>query len=798
MVIKTSEDGVVRLYRNNELKLEQVEVNGYDYEYGLNIGSFFSEDWQMDPETGDWYAVVAKTGDAEYDTAYVGKDAGLFNVTVSADGSVFVDEGGRIGGITMTGGVYSGSGICENAKGWYGAGICLTGSQGTGEVSLTGSTFSGCEVAPSNGYTGHGGAIETYGGTLSVQNSMFAGNSAKEVSAAGGAIALLFSTSTITGSTFSGNSAYFGGAVQQQGGTMEISESLFLNNTTEGEPTDAYAPGGGAVELHEGAAATITGSPFTANFARSGGAIYNDTYKGSVSTADIRDCTFSGNSAEVEGGAIWNGGSMKLENVVLATESDTVYNGGAMTFAGVNAVGAGVVNDGRITFSVSAGTEPLVSDLGQFRGTGSYLLSLSADDAAAGALLAASAGAFTGSLSVKLGETASSDAFTLAGGTVGNDLAVAGDAVLRLAKDDGALTVRQEVLEKLVPAVSNDGSVLTWADAGHTGGYWVEIAQGDTFDGAIRIATDGTAFDIAGRAGTYSGRAAEAEGAFTADPASWASSGSEPRQVVSNANSRADIFFASVDTADTWSSLYQAKNTVTGETISITGRNRIRDTFSGSESDANILYLSDTDNGDALFMDDIYSDFGADAARLSLIREVRAGAGDDIVDMTGEHFTAELAGMTVRGGDGDDVLWGAEGGNKLFGDAGNDRITGGTGDDLIAGGAGDDVLAGGGGNDIFTFGENWGNDVVSQAGGGSVTLWFASGDDSKWDSAALTYTDGDNSVTVSGIDAGKITLVFGEAEGYDELASAGAFLGSSSEAVFETEAARTQGILASL
>ena len=94
MVIKTSEDGVVRLYRNNELKLEQVEVNGYDYEYGLNIGSFFSEDWQMDPETGDWYAVVAKTGDAEYDTAYVGKDAGLFNVTVSADGSVFVDEGG--------------------------------------------------------------------------------------------------------------------------------------------------------------------------------------------------------------------------------------------------------------------------------------------------------------------------------------------------------------------------------------------------------------------------------------------------------------------------------------------------------------------------------------------------------------------------------------------------------------------------------------------------------------------------------------------------------------------------------
>ena len=51
---------------------------------------------------------------------------------------------------------------------------------------------------------------------------------------------------------------------------------------------------------------------------------------------------------------------------------------------------------------------------------------------------------------------------------------------------------------------------------------------------------------------------------------------------------------------------------------------------------------------------------------------------------------------------------------------------------------------------------------------------------------------------VSGVTADRITLKFGEGEGYDALAAAGAFLESTAEAVYETEAMRTQGILASL
>ena len=1071
-VLTKFKDGLVTLYLNDEIKLEEAVIDGADFEYGLNIGSYVDEKWSYDEEQGVSSVTVTRS-DADYDTAYVGKDASLFNVTVSDDGSVFVDEGGKIGGIIMTGGLYSGAGICENVQGWYGAGICLTGSNGTGEVHLSRATFSGCEVFPSGSYTGHGGAIETYGAVLTVENSVFTGNKANDVSAAGGAIAILFSTTIVTGSTFSGNVAYFGGGIQQNAGDLTVTGTLFTENRTEGDVSGKLAPGGGALEIHNGATAKISGGTFSENFSRSGGAIYNDTFDGNASdvtvatsifdgntadyqggaiynyasmsvsdseftgnmvidtgtnsytsfggaiantnsgsltvtggvfsensavqggaiatfiqpwgsdnTADLKvtgatfsdnaatygggiyiqtgekdatvisdtdfsgntasygggaicrcygamtvtggaftsnsadgdggaiavwdswdnrtsisgatfvsntalyggaishsyaaaplliygctftsngaaaaddasgavsvtelveetpatdpdgetagqvsvvaeqggaiwnaststgtvtvnNCTFSGNVAG-QGGSVWNGGSMNLENVTLSTSSDTIYNGGTMAFSGVNTLGAEVVNDGRILFDVAAGADALISDLGMFGGTGTFVVALekNIDLSASAAAFAASAGTFTGSLAVKYGSIASIDFFTLDSGVVGNDLAVAGNAVFRLTEDNGALSVEQEILEDLVPVVSKDGSILVWADAASTAGHYIEIAENAAFGTAIRIATDGASFDIAGGAGDFSGRAAREDGEFTADSVSWTAEVMPPRQIESSGNGRSDIFFASVSADDVWSKYYFAKNVLTGETQEIAGKNHIRDTFTGSASDANILYLSDTDNGDALFMDDVFSEFGMNNARLNLIREIRAGAGDDVVDMTSDKFSAELAGMTVRGGEGDDVLWGASGGNSLFGDAGDDRIAGGTGDDLIAGGAGDDFLQGCGGADLFTFGENWGNDVVSQTADGTVELWFLE------DVAQISYSeiDGDtvftnadktSSVTVKGIAFADLIVHYGDdaSERFAELAAAGAFLGSTSEAVFETENARTGGILASL
>lgn len=254
----------------------------------------------------------------------------------------------------------------------------------------------------------------------------------------------------------------------------------------------------------------------------------------------------------------------------------------------------------------------------------------------------------------------------------------------------------------------------------------------------------------------------------------------------------ADVFFARTD--GKWDILYQAVHrgsakgwSGTGERVSLTGKNKITDMFYGAD-DINILYLTDDKNGDVLFVDDIYSNSfeeqGKTTSRLANLNEIRAGVGDDIVDMTSEKFSGIGNGITIRGGDGNDVIWSNSGKNVLCGDAGNDRIVGASGKDVIVGGSGDDSMHGGGGNDIFTFGGNFGNDTVEQLSGESVTLWFENGAVEYWNAKTLTYDDGTNSVMVSG--TASVTVKFGDdgSEQYDELVLLGAFADSTAQKVF--------------
>jgi Ca2+-binding RTX toxin-like protein len=258
-----------------------------------------------------------------------------------------------------------------------------------------------------------------------------------------------------------------------------------------------------------------------------------------------------------------------------------------------------------------------------------------------------------------------------------------------------------------------------------------------------------------------------------------------------------DVFFARSN--GQWDS-YRARHVGsvndwdgTRETVRLNGKNRLCDFFAGA-ADANVLLLTDDANGDALFVDDIYTELPGEVAeqqsRLARIREIRAGAGDDVVDLTSQRFEYVGDGLTVRGGDGNDTIWANKGDNLLCGDAGNDRLAGASGDDVLVGGTGDDSMHGGGGNDVFAFCENWGADAVEQLAEGKVTLWFASGSEENWDAAALAYTDGTNSVTVKGVGADDVTLKFGDdgSAQYASLADAGAFAGFTSENVFEKKA----------
>ncbi len=404
--------------------------------------------------------------------------------------------------------------------------------------------------------------------------------------------------------------------------------------------------------------------------------------------------------------------------------------------------------------------------------------------------------------------------------SVGDRLFVEGDA--NLDKDQvNAYSITVIPYEETPVVLSNlngtkDGASWEASEVDHL--FRAEYST-DDFEHVLSVQTSGWGFDTPELPeGTYQWRVkvladVDEEGNTIGEDGEWFA-GNEivsdntpgaPKIVQSNADGNTDIFFASP--VGTWNKSYSAQHvgtpggwTGTNELISAKGKGRIQNLFFGS-ADVSTLYLTDSENGDALFVDDVYTGspegIAEKTARLFQISEIFAGAGDDIVDMTSQRFAFAYAGdlTGIHGGDGNDVIWANSGDNQLFGDAGDDRIVGSSGYDFIVGGIGNDRMHGGGGDDIFTFCENWGTDTVEQLADGSVLLWFASGSMKNWDADTLTYKDDDNSVTVSGVTGDRITLKFGNDWSmlYSEVSLAGGFLEFSSQRIFEES---NSGILA--
>lgn len=231
------------------------------------------------------------------------------------------------------------------------------------------------------------------------------------------------------------------------------------------------------------------------------------------------------------------------------------------------------------------------------------------------------------------------------------------------------------------------------------------------------------------------------------------------------------------------------------EVVSLTGKNRFSTVFTGSD-DATTLFLTDDANGDAFFLDDIYTANGSDA-RIRKMSEIQAGAGDDIVDLTSVRYAYEEHAskqLTIRGGDGNDILWGNAGHNIMFGDDGNDKIYGGSDNDVLIGGTGNDTMLGGGGDDIFCYGSSfdWGSDSITQLAGGTVTLYLDGIDrnDCSISGSTLTWNDGTHtgSITLNGVSWDSVKF-YCAANGdgdltkqsdYEELKNKGAFAAISS------------------
>ena len=164
--------------------------------------------------------------------------------------------------------------------------------------------------------------------------------------------------------------------------------------------------------------------------------------------------------------------------------------------------------------------------------------------------------------------------------------------------------------------------------------------------------------------------------------------------------------------------------------VDLKGKNRYTDIFQGAGNDTAQLYLSDSENGDALCIDDIYSAFPdkTQCERITDISTIYAGNGNDIIDLTTDKFASPQKSVTVYGGAGDDIIWASSGmeGCLLYGDEGNDCCIGSSNADCLIGGAGDDIMHGGGGEDVFAYGDpaTWGNDIVYQLLGEKDSIEF--------------------------------------------------------------------------
>ncbi len=120
-----------------------------------------------------------------------------------------------------------------------------------------------------------------------------------------------------------------------------------------------------------------------------------------------------------------------------------------------------------------------------------------------------------------------------------------------------------------------------------------------------------------------------------------------------------------------------------------------------------------------------------------------------------------VAGSSVSGGAGDDVVAGG---------TGNETLSGGTGNDALFGDVGDDVLRGSKGNDVLQGGE--GDDVL-RAGNDRNVLDGGAGDDIIFDGSGESFISGGQGNDAIHTGTGNDVIAFNEGDGWDTIYGGG-------------------------
>ena len=182
------------------------------------------------------------------------------------------------------------------------------GDEGGGMYNFNSSSLTLTDCAFSENSAGNrGGGMYNYGGSPTLNNCTFTGNSA----GGGGGMFNATSSPTLTNCTFSRNSAH------NEGGGMYNkyrSNPTLTNCTFSGNSASLH---GGGMCNREDSRPTLANCTFSGNSAvRDGGGMYNVV----GCSPTLSNCTFSGNSADENGGGMYNCSSTSnptLTNCVL-------------------------------------------------------------------------------------------------------------------------------------------------------------------------------------------------------------------------------------------------------------------------------------------------------------------------------------------------------------------------------------------------------------------------------------------------------------------------------------------------
>ena len=761
-------------------------------------------------------------------------DGGVINhATIEGSGAIDVYDGGVASDVTVDSGgsmnIYGGGAAYEIKE--NGGAVYLIDFDGQVTATFVSNTFSGTVLNFMDRATVHSGTTATdvtvnsigslrvYDG--GVASDVFVNSEGYVGVLSGGMVDAIDVNHGGKLSVDSGGTAH---QVKENGGYVRVfdgADVTFVANTIDRLALD----NNNSATVHSGTTATDV---------TLGDESLLEVYAGGVASSVVVN----------EDGRLFVSSGGTANNVIVNLDGTAETSQGLINGATVNAGGNLLIYDGakitgQMTFESGAMVIPfvgsildfdltqtatdadaLVNNLSVLLGTPTYTLTVDGTEALGTYCLAGGADKFNKPIIVvnTLGEELGALTFEAP--------LVIGDLGVMLNKRDAVLSVLVGDPNVLPENLVGNSSEVTWDSTGSEQ-YIVEYST-DNFEHVLAdVVTTNSLDTFTLPAGTYQWRVRANDGVLWANgqEITVEETESAPQVVSSDEDGAADLFFARK--YDTWNAQYQATHVGllngwegTGDSVPLDGKNQITDVFQGS-TDPSLLCLTDDDNGDALFVDDIYSELPgtltAQQARIAQIKEIRAGGGDDIVDLTSQRFEYVGDGLTVRGGLGNDVIWANTGDNWLFGDEGNDRIVGASGNDVLAGGAGNDTLHGGGGDDIFAFGGKWSNDTVQQLAGGSSLLWFdgvnradlsLSADENG--DAVLASTVGQ--VTLIGVKHDEIAEAFAAGENvlldglslrfgddgsnsdlYSDLLAAGAFSKATSQHIFEE---RNKGLLA--